>query len=268
LDIKNKEEFVLEEKIKILIADGNKELTEKLSQYLKQQRDFSVEGCVNNGVDALDAITNGKPDIVILEMLLPQIDGIGILKAVQSKKIEKRPIFLVLSSLSQDIMIREAISLGAHCFMLKPFDFSVLAERIRRVLKKEKSTVKAVKRKKVITDENLEKEITNIMHDIGVPAHIRGHQYLREAIVMSIYNQEMLGGVTKTLYPKVAQMYETTPSRVERAIRHAIEVAWGRGRLDTLQSVFGYTINVTKGKPTNSEFIAMIADKMRLEMKV
>ena len=106
------------------------------------------------------------------------------------------------------------------------------------------------------------------MHDIGVPAHIRGHQYLREAIVMSIYNQDMLGGVTKTLYPKVAKMYETTPSRVERAIRHAIEVAWGRGRLDTLQNVFGYTINVTKGKPTNSEFIAMIADKMRLEMKV
>ena len=259
----------MEEKIKILIADENEELNKKLSQFLMRQKDFIVQGSVNNGVDAIEQIVEGKPDVVILEMLLPQIDGIGILKAVQNKKIEKRPVFLVLSSLAQDVMIREAISLGAHCFMLKPFDFSVLSERIRRVLKKER-TIEVINRPVVnnITDENLEKEITSIMHDIGVPAHIRGHQYLREAIMMSIHNQEMLGGVTKTLYPKVAEVYDTTPSRVERAIRHAIEVAWGRGRLDTLQNVFGYTINVTKGKPTNSEFIAMIADKMRLEMKV
>ena len=152
--------------------------------------------------------------------------------------------------------------------MLKPFDFSILTERIRRILKKERTEKVVEKKHKTITDENLEKEITSIMHDIGVPAHIRGHQYLREAIVQSIHNQELLGAVTKTLYPTVATTYKTTPSRVERAIRHAIEVAWSRGRLDTLQNVFGYTINVTKGKPTNSEFIAMIADKMKLEMKV
>lgn len=164
-------------------------------------------------------------------------------------------------------MIREAISLGAYCFMLKPFDFSILTERMRRIVKKERN-VKIIESNKTINDENLEKEITNIMHDIGVPAHIRGHQYLREAIMLSIHNQDLLGAVTKTLYPSVAVTYNTTPSRVERAIRHAIEVAWSRGRLDTLQNVFGYTINVTKGKPTNSEFIAMIADKMKLEMKV
>lgn len=259
----------MEDKIKILIADENEDLNKKLSKFLMQQKDFMVLGCVNNGIDAIEKIAVEKPDVVILEMLLPQIDGIGILKAVQNKKIEKRPVFLVLSTLAQDIMIREAISLGAHCFMLKPFDFSVLSERIRRVVKKEQ--IVEVVNKPVatnITDENLEKEITNIMHDIGVPAHIRGHQYLREAILISIHNNEMIGGVTKTLYPKVAEAYDTTPSRVERAIRHAIEVAWGRGRLDTLQNVFGYTINVTKGKPTNSEFIAMIADKMKLEMKV
>ena len=138
---------------------------------------------------------------------------------------------------------------------------------MRRIVQKERS-IKVVERTRTVNDENLEKEITNIMHDIGVPAHIRGHQYLREAILLSIYNQDLLGAVTKTLYPSVATTYNTTPSRVERAIRHAIEVAWSRGRLDTLQNVFGYTINVTKGKPTNSEFIAMIADKMKLEMKV
>lgn len=257
----------MSEEISILIADGNKETSTKLSEFLARQKDFDVKGVVDNGIDAIERITEEKPDIVILEMLLPKVDGIGILKAVQSKKIEKRPIFLVLSSLSQDIMIREAISLGAYCFMLKPFDFSILTERIRRIIKKEK-TVKLVERERTVTDENLEKEITSIMHDIGVPAHIRGHQYLREAIMLSIHNQDLLGAVTKTLYPSVAITYNTTPSRVERAIRHAIEVAWSRGRLDTLQNVFGYTINVTKGKPTNSEFIAMIADRMKLEMKV
>ena len=258
----------MKEDIKILIADGNKEMCNQLSTFLSKQKDFVVQGFVDNGIDAVEKITEEKPDIVILEMLLPKIDGIGVLKAVQNKKIEKRPIFLVLSSLSQEVMIREAISLGAYCFMLKPFDFSILTERIRRILKKERIVKVVEKKPKTITDENLEKEITSIMHDIGVPAHIRGHQYLREAIVQSIHNQELLGAVTKTLYPSVATIYNTTPSRVERAIRHAIEVAWSRGRLDTLQNVFGYTINVTKGKPTNSEFIAMIADKMKLEMKV
>ena len=255
------------EDINVLIADGNTEMSAKLRDFLSKQKDFVVQGTVDNGVDAIDKIAEEKPDIVILEMLLPKIDGIGVLKAVQSKKIEKRPVFLVLSSLSQDMMIREAISLGAYCFMLKPFDFSILTERIRRIVKKERS-VKVVERNRSINDENLEKEITNIMQDIGVPAHIRGHQYLREAIMLSIHNQDLLGAVTKSLYPTVAVTYNTTPSRVERAIRHAIEVAWSRGRLDTLQNVFGYTINVTKGKPTNSEFIAMIADKMKLEMKV
>ena len=257
----------MKQDVKILIADGNKEIATQLSTFLSNQKEFVVQGIVDNGVDAIDRIAEEKPDIVILEMLLPKIDGIGVLKAVQSKKIEKRPVFLVLSSLSQEVMIREAISLGAYCFMLKPFDFSILTERIRRIVRKER-TVKVIERKRPISDENLEKEITNIMHDIGVPAHIRGHQYLREAIMLSIHNQELLGAVTKTLYPSVATTYNTTPSRVERAIRHAIEVAWSRGRLDTLQNVFGYTINVTKGKPTNSEFIAMIADKMKLEMKV
>lgn len=257
----------MNEEIKVLIADGNKEMSVQLSDFLSKQKDFKVQGYVDNGIDAVEKIIEEKPDIVILEMLLPKIDGIGVLKAVQSKKIEKRPVFLVLSSLSQEVMIREAISLGAYCFMLKPFDFSILTERIRRVMKKEK-TVKVVEKKRTINDENLEKEITSIMHDIGVPAHIRGHQYLREAILLSVHNQDLLGAVTKNLYPTVATTYKTTPSRVERAIRHAIEVAWSRGRLDTLQNVFGYTINITKGKPTNSEFIAMIADKMKLEMKV
>ncbi len=257
----------MNEGIKVLIADGNVDIANKLKDYLSHQKDISVEGVVDNGIDTISMISEKKPDIVILEMLLPKIDGIGVLKAVQDKKIEKRPIFLVLSSLSQDILIREAISLGAYCFMLKPFDFSILTERIRRIMRKEKN-VKMVKRERKITDENLEQEITNIMHDIGVPAHIRGHQYLREAIILSIKNQDLLASVTKTLYPTVATTYNTTPSRVERAIRHAIEVAWSRGKLDTLQNVFGYTINVIKGKPTNSEFIAMIADRMKLEMKV
>jgi len=197
---------VLKEEISVLIADGNLEMSTQLSEFLERQKDFHVCGNVDNGIDAIEVISEQKPDIVILEMLLPKIDGIGVLKAVQNKKIEKRPIFLVLSSLSQDVMIREAISLGAYCFMLKPFDFSILTERMRRIVKKERS-VKVVERNRTITDENLEKEITNIMHDIGVPAHIRGHQYLREAIMLSIHNQDLLGAVTKNLYPSVAVTY-------------------------------------------------------------
>lgn len=256
--------------IRILIADDNKEFTGVLEGYLSEQEGFEVVGVANDGNEAIEKIMEETPDVVVLDMIMPYVDGIGVMQAINKSNLEKKPIVLILSAVSQEKMTREAISLGAYCFMLKPFDLAALANRIRRVVNtsKNQDTSTFESYSDEISADDVEKEVTTIMHDIGVPAHIKGHQYLRSAILLAIEDCEILGGVTKSLYPAVATQYKTTPSRVERAIRHAIEVAWGRGKLDTLQNVFGYTINIGKGKPTNSEFIAMIADKMRLEMRV
>jgi len=267
---KNEGEFELSKEIRVLIADDNKDFTGVLEEYLSVQEDFEVIGVANDGNDAIQRIMEDTPDVVVLDMIMPYVDGIGVMQAINKSNLAKRPIVLILSAVSQEKMTREAISLGAYCFMLKPFDLAALANRIRRVVSAEKNrdTSAFANYSDEISADDVEKEVTTIMHDIGVPAHIKGHQYLRSAILLAIEDSDILGGVTKALYPAVATQYKTTPSRVERAIRHAIEVAWGRGKLDTLQNVFGYTINIGKGKPTNSEFIAMIADKMRLEMRV
>lgn len=259
------------EKIKILIADNNEVDAKNLSDYLSLQDDFFVEEIVNKGDEVITKVVEKQPDILIIDLILPNIDGIAVMSALNKMGLRKKPKILVISAISQEKMIREAMNLGADLFVLKPFDEKAITDRIRSIIKlkvkERKFEIKEVKEKSE-KEINVEKDVTLIMHEIGVPAHIKGHQYLRSAILMAVDNHEILGGVTKTLYPRVAEKYNTTPSRVERAIRHAIEVAWGRGRLDTLQSVFGYTVNIGKGKPTNSEFIAMIADKMRLEMKV
>ena len=258
------------EKIKILIADNNEADGKNLSDYLNLQDDFFVEGIVKKGDEAITEVVEKQPDVLILDLILPSIDGIAVMDTINRMGLRKKPKMIVTSAISQEKMIREAMSLGANLFVLKPFDEKSIVDRIRSIMKL-KTKDKVVEIKESVKSEktlSVEKDVTSIMHEIGVPAHIKGHQYLRSAILMVVDNHEILAGITKTLYPRVAEKYNTTPSRVERAIRHAIEVAWGRGRLDTLQSVFGYTVNVGKGKPTNSEFIAMIADKMRLEMKV
>lgn len=270
----------MSDKIKILVADDNKDFANIVREFLSRYEDFDVIGVAYDGNETLKMTFDSKPDVIILDIIMPVIDGIGVMQKINESHIDKKPEILILSAISQEKITREAINLGASCFMLKPFDLEMLAKRIRDIIgekekQREEYSVGAIfetKGKYVISNNpsrssDMEVEVTNIIHDVGVPAHIKGHQYLRDAIVFAMKDNEMLNGITKVLYPAVAEKYHTTPSRVERAIRHAIEVAWGRGKIDTLQNVFGYTINMGKGKPTNSEFIAMIADKLRLEMK-
>ncbi|WP_372995611.1 sporulation transcription factor Spo0A [Lutispora sp.] len=264
-------------KIKILIADDNKDFCSILSEYLEMQDDFEIVGTAKDGIEALDLITSKLPDVVILDIIMPHLDGLGVLEKLNSMKLEKIPKIIILSAVGQDKITQKSLALGAEYYVVKPFDMDVFAKRIRetmgliysspdrKVLLQSSSVINA---SSGISSQDLESAITGIIHEIGVPAHIKGYIYLREAITMVVNNIELLSAVTKELYPSIARKYNTTSSRVERAIRHAIEVAWGRGRVDVINNLFGYTIHNDKGKPTNSEFIAMVADKLRLEMKI
>lgn len=260
-------------KIGILIVDDNKEFTNMLSEFLSTVDEFDVVGIAHNGKQAMELIFELNPDLIILDIIMPILDGIGVMQKINESNLEKKPEILVLSSVSQVVMTKEAINLGASCFMLKPFELEVLAKRIKDVIAESqnyKENIVAESKVKYIANKNnnVEIEVTNAMHNIGIPAHVKGYQYLRDAIMCVMKDNEALIGVTKQLYPDIAKKYNTTATRVERSIRHAIEMAWDRGKVETLQDVFGYTISLSKGKPTNSEFIALVADKLRLEMNV
>lgn len=267
---------MLDRKIQVVIADDNKEFGDILSEYLNNQDDIEVTGIARDGLEAYDTITAKLPDIAILDIIMPHLDGLGVLEKINATAVKKRPLFIILSAVGQDKITQRALALGAEYYVVKPFDMDVLVSRIRQLKDNHQQAVirptdylndiKPVRH--VHTQRNLEVEVTSIMHEIGVPAHIKGYQYLRDAIMMVVKELDIINSITKQLYPNIARQYNTTPSRVERAIRHAIEVAWSRGQVDAIDSLFGYTINNGKGKPTNSEFIAMIADKLRLEMKV
>lgn len=266
-------------KISVLIADDNKEFCNILNDYLLNQRDIVVTGIAKDGIEALKLIEEKQPDLVVLDIIMPHLDGLGVLERLGSMNLDPMPRIIVLSAVGQDKITQRAISLGADYYVVKPFDMDVFTKRIRQMFN---NTISAEGVKKSIplieTPEikvenkrepiDLETEITNIIHEIGVPAHIKGYMYLREAITMVVNDMELLSAVTKELYPSIAKKYNTTASRVERAIRHAIEVAWGRGQVEAINKLFGYTIHNDKGKPTNSEFIAMVADKLRLKNKV
>jgi two-component system response regulator (stage 0 sporulation protein A) len=278
--IKNKHDTgggidLVEKKISIVIADDNKEFGDILYEYLNNQSDIEVTGIARDGVEACELITAKTPDIAILDIIMPHLDGLGVLEKMNSLPLKKRPLFIILSAVGQDKITQRALSLGAEYYIVKPFDMDVLVSRIRQLKDTAQSAVirsdyavdvKAMHH--VPAQRNLEVEVTNIMHEIGVPAHIKGYQYLRDAIMMVVKDLDIINSITKQLYPSIAREYNTTPSRVERAIRHAIEVAWSRGQVEAIDALFGYTVNIGKGKPTNSEFIAMVADKLRLEMKV
>lgn len=262
-------------KISVLIADDNKEFCSILNDYLLNQRDIVVIGVAKDGREALTLIEERKPDLVVLDIIMPHLDGLGVLERLNTMELEKMPRVIVLSAVGQDKITQKAITLGADYYVVKPFDMDVFTKRIREMFTG--ATTEPVRRQSVImTNEtpavkepmDLETEITNIIHEIGVPAHIKGYMYLREAIIMVVNDMELLSAVTKELYPSIAKKYNTTASRVERAIRHAIEVAWGRGQIEAINKLFGYTVHTEKGKPTNSEFIAIIADKLRLKNKV
>lgn len=270
-------------KIKVLLADDNKDFCDVLSSYLSKQEDIEVTGVSYDGIDAYNKIQESHPDVAIIDGIMPRLDGLGVLEKLNKQSSSQpKPICIMLSAMSQEKITQRALDLGAEYYVVKPFDMESLASRIRQ-LKYEKVAQKPNSNQPNMQNimqgmnqnisfgssaaYDLETKVTNILHEIGVPAHIRGYHYMREAIIMSVNDMDVLNYITKELYPSIAKKCNTTPSRVERAIRHAIEVAWNRGKVDAIDSLFGYTINNHKGKPTNSEFIALIADRLRLEQR-
>ena len=254
------------EKLKVLIADDNPRILKMLGDILMDDNGIEVVGTAEDGVETMGMIEETKPDVLLLDLIMPKLDGLGVLEKLhKGSGIGKVPEVIVISSSAQT-----AMSLGALYYILKPFDKDTILSQVKK-LKPGIRFRKLTQGNESVAGQraryNLETDVTNIIHEIGVPAHIKGYQYLRDAIMMSVDDSEMLNSITKILYPSIAKQHGTTPSRVERAIRHAIEVAWSRGKVDTIDELFGYTVHNGKGKPTNSEFVALIADKIRLEQK-
>ena len=252
----------MECKKRILIADTVEEFRHTVIQAAVREPDFAVDGETNDGRELVRLVRQLKPDVVILDMVLEGIDG---LEAVQQiRMLEHKPKILVLSGYSGGGLAQKAAEYGADYLMCKPCRMETVFDRLRTLFE---TGVETEASEEPGANRDLEREVTAIIHDIGVPAHIKGYQYLREAIVYTVNDMDAINAVTKVLYPAVARKFGTTASRVERAIRHAIEVAWDRGDLDTLQKYFGYTVSNSKGKPTNSEFVAMISDRISLERR-
>ena len=265
--------------IRVLIADDNRDFVEVLKEYIERQDDMALVGAAYHGQEALEMIYREEPDAVVLDIIMPHLDGLGVLERIQSAV--HRPKVVILTAFGHETMTQRAVSLGADYFILKPFDLEILGKRIRQLQGEPagspshvNGSVQSLSTAGVITGpgstvgqataKHLEVEVTRMIHQMGVPAHVKGYQYLRDAIVFVVQEVSLLGAVTKELYPMIASKYQTTPSRVERAIRHAIELAWDRGNVELMNKFFGYTIDVDRGKPTNSEFIAMVADKLRM----
>lgn len=260
-------------KIKVCIVDDNRELVGLLEDYISSQEDMEVVGVAHNGQECLDVLEETDPDVLVLDIIMPHLDGLAVLERVREMKKTNLPNVIMLTAFGQEDVTKKAVELGASYFILKPFDLEHLGNHIRQVsgkgspIMRKPSSSSGVRPVVEEKPRNLDASITSIIHEIGVPAHIKGYLYLREAISMVYNDIELLGSITKVLYPDIAKKYNTTASRVERAIRHAIEVAWSRGNIDSISSLFGYTVSMSKAKPTNSEFIAMVADKLRLEHK-
>lgn len=261
----------METKIRILAADQNEDFLRLFSDLVQHENDLEIIATARDGLEAISKTQELRPDILLLDLVLPKLDGIEVLRRLS--QIETEAHILVLSGFVNSRVIAECSSLGVDYFISKPCDVQALMGRIRKTMGTVQSPVPVAgidcrpAEMKDRSEEELEGLVTDIIHEIGVPAHIKGYQYLREAIILTIKDMEMINAVTKVLYPEVAKRYQTTPSRVERAIRHAIEVAWDRGDVEVLQKFFGYTVSGIKGKPTNSEFIAMIADNLNLKRK-
>lgn len=263
------------EKMKVAIADDNERMQNLLERIVNSDEELQVVGKAENGEELLDVIRNRKPDVVLMDIIMPKLDGLAVMERVNSESNMKKPAFIVVSAVSQEKTTEDAFALGADYYILKPFDNATIINRIKRTKMRQRPVNYSMKKQNqefrpYFGSERLhelEADVTEIIHEVGVPAHIKGYQYLRDAILMSVQDKDMMNSITKVLYPTIAKNHQTTASRVERAIRHAIEVAWSRGELETIDDIFGYTVNNRKGKPTNSEFIALIVDKMRLEYK-
>ena len=259
-------------KLNVAIADDNERVIQSLSEVIEKDENMHLIGKSTNGKDFYELIRQKQPDVVLVDLIMPKLDGLMVIHKVnQDDSIKKKPEFLVMSAAGSERLTEDAFRQGAAYYLMKPLDYTTITSQIRNVM--EPSRRPDVRKhfsgetREEYMERNLENDVTDRIHEVGVPAHIKGYQYLRDAIIMSVQDMELLNSITKILYPTIAKKHKTTPSRVERAIRHAIEVAWSRGRMDTIDALFGYTINTGKGKPTNSEFIAMIADKIRLDYK-
>jgi two-component system response regulator (stage 0 sporulation protein A) len=263
--------------IKVLIGDDNRDFCELLRAYVEGQPDLELVGVANNGTEVLDLIEKTLPDVIILDIIMPHLDGIGVLERLGEMVLPARPKIIMLTAFGQENITQKVLEMGADYYVLKPFSLDVLGTRIRQLAGAAPAPVTpppsaAASREPAPVympqrTRSLDNDVTTIIHEIGIPAHIKGYRYLREAIMMVVNRVDLLGCVTKELYPTIARNHQTTPSRVERAIRHAIEVAWNRGNTEVINGLFGHTVNRERGKPTNSEFIAMVADKLRMDTK-
>ena len=246
--------------IKVAIADDNKKFASIIYEHLSQQPGIELVGVAYDGEQILNIIEQREPDVVLLDIIMPHLDGIEVLERINLSP-SKRPKIIALTALGQETLVQRIIELGVDYYLIKPFNLDVMTKRIKQLLGPLERTVIPLT---VIESCPVDAEVTTIIRNIGIPAHIKGYQYLREAITMIVGDSGFLGAVTKKLYPTVARKYSTTPSRVETAIRHSIEVAWNRRNKDMINGLYGYTINIDKGKPTNSEFMALVAEKLRM----
>ena len=259
------------EHLSVAVADDNQRILDMLETVIGMDKELDLVGKAKNGEEMCQIIKNRHPDVVLLDLIMPKMDGLTVMERInQDTSLDKRPYFIVITAVGQEKITEDAFNKGANYYVMKPFNNEMLLNRIKSVRKMSRNTER--KNEDIITEntaggENLETRVTNMLHEIGIPAHIKGYHYLRDAIMMAVEDMDVLNAITKVLYPTVAKKYQTTSSRVERAIRHAIEVAWSRGKLDTLDELFGYTVSTGKGKPTNSEFIALIADTIQLEYR-
>ncbi len=255
----------------VAIADDNDKILDLLEEIINMDSELSVVGKARNGEEMCQIIKRKQPDVVLLDLIMPKMDGLSVMEQVnKDRTLKKRPNFIVVTAVGQEKITEDAFEKGASYYIMKPFNNQMLLNRIKTTRtmfhtpdKKQDDGMESSS----TYEENLENRVTSMLHEIGIPAHIKGYHYLRDAIMMAVEDMDVLNAITKVLYPTVAKKYQTTSSRVERAIRHAIEVAWNRGKLDTLDELFGYTVSTGKGKPTNSEFIALIADTIQLEYK-
>lgn len=258
--------------ISVAIADDNERILELLGDVIGSDKELNLVGKANNGEDAYELIKDKQPDVVLLDLIMPKMDGLSVMEQINhDKEIKKQPNFIVITAIGQERITEDAFKKGANYYILKPFNNEMVLNRVKSARQMLKSETGGVKKRQPQEEQNtsmnLETRVTDMIHEIGIPAHIKGYHYLRDGIIMAVEDMDVLNAITKILYPTIAKRHQTTSSRVERAIRHAIEVAWSRGKLDTLDDLFGYTVSNGKGKPTNSEFIALIADTIRLEYK-
>ena len=256
------------ETIHVIVTDDNVQLRDMIAQYLGEQSGIEIVGVAANGVEALRLVEEKKPEVLICDMIMPQMDGYTVLERLQGMRLERQPGVIALTALGRDDFIARAINLGVHYYMVKPFDFAMLAKRVYEAAGEERRadalSMRMQQEAYGLGGETLEERIANLFLTVGIPAHIKGYQYLREAVKMVIETPEMINRITKELYPGIARRFSTTSSKVERAIRHAIEVAWNRGRIEALDEAFGRNVCSLDDKPTNGEFIALVSDRLRV----